>query len=92
MDRRDAILALLLISLAVPLQYWLQGGEKEEEGVKSEGKVSKDAWSGRSLLAMARGAIRSVSEWLEWMDDLASDLERGVTDEDPNEDGVRYIC
>jgi len=90
-DRRDAILALLLITLAVPLQYWLQGGEREQEGVKSEAKVSEDVWSGKSLLAMARGTIRSVSEWLEWIDDLASDLERGVTDEDPNEDGVRMV-
>jgi len=90
-DRRDAILALLLISIAVPLQYLLQRGEVKGDAAKSVGGTSEDAWSGRSLLAVARGTIKSVSEWLEWMDDLASDLERGVGDEDPAEDGVRMV-
>ena len=89
MDRRDALLALLLISLAVPLQYLLLRGQGEIDVVQKGGGGAEDAKSSKSLLAIARGVIRSVSEWLEWMDDLASDLERGVAEEDPNEDGVR---
>jgi len=90
-DRRDALLALLLISLAVPLQYLLLRGEGEIDVVQKGGGGAEDAKSSKSLLAIARGVIRSVSEWLEWMDDLASDLERGVAEEDPNEDGVRMV-
>ena len=83
-DRRDAFLALLLISLAVPLQYFLLS----REGNKDVG-IEKNAQPSKSLLATVRGVIRSVSDWLEWMDDLASDLERSATEEEPNEDGVR---
>ena len=87
MDRRDALVAVLLFSLAVPIQYWLRRGDERVESVNRV--PSEEGWSLRSLVAGIRGAIKSVSEWLEWMDDLASDLERGVADGDEAEEGVR---
>jgi len=88
-DRRDALVAVILFSLAVPIQYWLRRAEGGVEPVT--GVASEEGWSLRSLVVVIRGTIKSVSEWLEWLDDLASDLERGVADGEEPEDGVRMV-
>lgn len=80
MDRRDTLLALILISIAVPLQYWLVPYEGNQGG----------SWSDKSLLSLGRSTIRTVNEWLEWLDDLASDMEIDSENEN-SEDGVRMV-
>jgi len=90
-ERRDALVALLLLSLAIPLQYFLLRQEVPGEVVGHVTGEGDQVSLGRSLLSIARGVIKSVSEWLEWIDDLASDLERGVMEEDSSEEGVRMV-